>query len=321
MATPTTSSARRDQAAAAPAASRLRRVLRLAGAALAAAFFVWLFTRLPLADLAAQWQALPLDLLLAALAGQFLSYALRAQRVRAVLPGMSAAPLPACLRVVLLHNAANLLLPMRSGEASFPLLLKQRFGISASAAVGALVWLRIADLSVLCAVGLAAVASAGGIARLGLAVGLALFLGMSLPFFAWLAARVARRLDVHGRFDKFLLAAPESLWLATRSVLITWACWLPKLAALGFVLAALAQAPLALGLLGVIGGDLSTVLPVHAPGGVGSYEAGVLALVLPQTPIDAHWVGAAINLHALLLGFGLALGGIAAIWPRSGDTR
>ena len=34
-------------------------------------------------------------------------------------------------------------------------------------------------------------------------------------------------------------------------------------------------------LLGAIGGDLSTVLPIHTPGGFGTYEAGVMALASP----------------------------------------
>jgi uncharacterized membrane protein YbhN (UPF0104 family) len=297
-----------------PSAPRGKNLLRAGGAILAVAFFLWLASRLPLADLVHQWRALPASLLVAALAGQCLSYALRAQRVRAVLPSMANASLPDCLRVVLIHNALNILLPMRSGEASFPLLLNRRFGVPAAEAIGALVWLRIADLSVLCAVGLAAVASLGG--AIGTAILVALIVGASLPALAWLAARVVRARDAHGRFSDLLRAAPHGIYPATRSVVLTWLCWLPKLAALGFVLAALAQASPALGLIGVIGGDLSTVLPVHAPGGVGSYEAGVLALVLPFDPIDAHWVGAAINVHALLLGVALGLGLLASVWPR-----
>ena len=61
----------------------------------------------------------------------------------------------------------------------------------------------------------------------------------------------------------------------------TWVNWLVKLAALGWVLAALAPVGFAAGVLGAIGGDLTTVLPIHAPGGFGTYEAGVALLLAP----------------------------------------
>ncbi|MBL6752469.1 MAG: flippase-like domain-containing protein, partial [Nevskia sp.] len=102
---------------------------------------------------------------------------------------------------------------------------------------------------------------------------------------------------------------------------LSWLSWGVKLAALGLVLGALAQVPAYAGILGAIGGDLSTVLPVHAPGGFGSYEAGVLALLAPAA--DGAPLGpllaAAVDLHLLVLTTALLAG--AAAWACAPRAR
>jgi cellulose synthase/poly-beta-1,6-N-acetylglucosamine synthase-like glycosyltransferase len=80
---------------------------------------------------------------------------------------------------------------------------------------------------------------------------------------------------------------------------------------LASVFAVLASLPVPEALLGVIGGDLSTVLPLHAPGGFGTYEAGVMALVATAARPDAAVLAAAVNLHLLVLGIALLAGAIA----------
>ena len=86
-----------------------------------------------------------------------------------------------------------------------------------------------------------------------------------------------------------------------------------KLAALGIVLGLLAGLRPVLGTLGAIGGDLSTVLPLHAPGGFGTYEAGAMALLVPASAgADAGpLLAAAVNLHLLVLTTALIAGAVA----------
>ena len=61
------------------------------------------------------------------------SYCLRALRLHAEWHALIGVSWPECLRVAVFHTVAINLLPMRSGEASYPLMLKQRWGISAAA--------------------------------------------------------------------------------------------------------------------------------------------------------------------------------------------
>ena len=86
-----------------------------------------------------------------------------------------------------------------------------------------------------------------------------------------------------------------------------------KLAALGIVLGLLAKVSPLAGTLGAIGGDLSTVLPLHAPGGFGTYEAGAMALLAPASGAAdlGPLLAAAVNLHLLVLTTALIAGALA----------
>lgn len=53
--------------------------------------------------------------------------------------------------------------------------------------------------------------------------------------------------------------------------------WAVKVVVLAWVLAIMGVAPLAASFGGALGGELSSVLPVHAPAGVGTYAAAIVA--------------------------------------------
>jgi len=89
------------------------------------------------------------------------------------------------------------------------------------------------------------------------------------------------------------------------------------------LLASLANLPLGAGFCGALGGELAGVLPLQAPAGVGTYEAGVALgtqahvretpASAPGAPIaaantDNHRLifGAALAVHALMLVVALA---------------
>ena len=90
---------------------------------------------------------------------------------------------------------------------------------------------------------------------------------------------------------------------------MTWANWLVKLLTLAWLLGQFVPgASWNLLMTSVIGGELTSVLPVHAPGGFGTYEAGIL---LPLSRIIDAKVAAtgAVNLHLFVLGSSM-LGGL-----------
>jgi uncharacterized membrane protein YbhN (UPF0104 family) len=64
-------------------------------------------------------------------------------------------------------------------------------------------------------------------------------------------------------------------------------------------------------LLGAVGGELTSVLPAHGIAGAGTYEAGVVAALVPQGIRLSTALAAAVNLHLFLLGLSI-VGGLIA---------
>jgi len=112
---------------------------------------------------------------------------------------------------------------------------------------------------------------------------------------------------------KVLAGLPRDTAHFARGVLLTWANWLVKLAALAWILRQFVAIDWAGAGLGVLGGEVTSVLPIHAPGGFGTYEAGMLGALLPQGLDLAAATGAAINTHLFLLGSSLLFGLVAML--------
>lgn len=276
--------------------------------------------------LLAPWRELEAAPLLLAVGGMLLSYGVRALRIYLAERDIPRGRYFTCLRLILINNVVNLLLPARSGEASFPILMSRWFGIDPARATGTLIWLRLLDLHVLATVGAACAAggwlAASALSRLAwIAVG-----GAALSPLLLFAARgpLAQRLEgktgkVPALIARVLTGLPRRIDGLALDLSLSWLSWSIKLAALGWVLSRLAQIPQLLGTLGAIGGDLSTVLPVHAPGGFGTYEAGVIALLAPGQAPSGALLAAAVNLHLLVLTTALLAG--AAAWFAGGAGR
>lgn len=273
--------------------------------------------------LLAPWRRLPVDQLGLALAGLTVSYGVRALRIYLAERDIPRGNYGQCLRLVLLSNAFNLLLPMRSGEASFPLLMRRWFGIEVGRATGILVWLRLLDLHVLAAVGVVCAAS-GWLTRDSIAADwapLAAALCVAAPIALFILRRpLSTRLQTRsgrlaGLTYKILTGLPDGITGLMRDLGLTWLSWTIKLVGLGWVLSGLAELSKPLGVLGAIGGDLSTVLPIHAPGGFGTYEAGVLAILAPAMRPTPELLAAAVDLHLLVLTTALVAGAVAWIAP------
>ena len=101
------------------------------------------------------WASVPLVLVALVVVAQLASYSLRAYRVYRAEHEIPRGSWPDCLRLILLNNVTNLMLPARTGEASFPLLLNRWFGVGVTKGAGTLIWLRLLDFSVLAVLALA----------------------------------------------------------------------------------------------------------------------------------------------------------------------
>jgi hypothetical protein len=283
-------------------------------------------------------------------AGVLASHVLRALRLRSEWRPRTGATLGECLRLALLHNAAVLLLPFRSGEAGYAWWLHRSWGVSLAEALHSLLWLRLQDLAVL---GLLAVLlllpvplPVSALLTLALAGLMVTGVPALLRNLArrWAIDPVAGGGGVPGAVPRGVLAKTFAritakvlqALAARRSGVSSWVYaitnWSLRLLVVGGLLVALGVVDLPAGLRGALGGELGALSPLQGPAGLGTYEAGVWAGAawhgagaagaaassgaLPAAPSVAELAGAALAVHALWLATGLVAAALAAVLPR-----
>ncbi len=228
------------------------------------------------------------------------------------------------LRLTLVHNALVNVMPFRSGEVAFPVLLTRWFGIATGRAVVALLWLRAQDACVVLV--LAAIVWPGMPLAWRLVV-LAVIVGGAAAVPIW--ARRHRHTSSNessesnqgklARLRALLARSTESnasgwMWtIANWSVKLIAEAWLvalalgPRTDAYGGVYDAGSAA------LGAIGAELAAILPVQGIAGFGTFEAGAAALMATQGVAMTSGLEAALVLHAVVLALALIAGGLGAL--------
>jgi uncharacterized membrane protein YbhN (UPF0104 family) len=274
----------------------------------------WVHTRIGWPELLAPWRDLGLSAVGWAFLGVFASHVLRAVRIRDYF-GRSLRGRPgAVLSVSLVHNLLNTLLPMRTGEAAFPVLLRSRFGVETARSVPGLLLFRLLDLQVVLLLGVTVLTVGGEIHPIPGAVGLFL-LAMAPaalgPARSALLGRLPGGEAPGGRVSRWMRSGLESLPARgplLRTWVLTFLTWSVKLVAYGFILSTLGGFSAGAGILGSITGELSSVLPIHGVAGAGTYEAGVVLGLAPLGISLESAVRGAVNLHLFVLGTAMLLG-------------
>jgi glycosyltransferase 2 family protein len=251
----------------------------------------------------------------------FATYALRTIRIQYYFGANERPRYLPTLRVFALHNVLNNLMPMRSGEASFPILMRQEFGVPIKRSVAGLIYLRLLDLHVILVVAVALLTwTLGPQRRLMLAC------VSALPLLGFAGQKeIRRRLKSRNRVTRVLEEGLAGLPGSARQFGWVWfwtaANWAVRLLVLGLVLRAFLPLPLIDTLMGCIGGELSGVLPVSGLGGTGTYEGGVVAaLVATGSTADAALAGA-VNLHLFTFGTSLIGASLALLLPRGPGSQ
>ncbi len=244
------------------------------------------------------------------------SYAVRSIRIQTYFRPITSGRFPGVFRLVLIHNLLNNLLPMRTGEASFPVLMANRFSVAYSRSIPALVYLRVLDLHFVLVLG--GIVLLLGRSQLGWAI---LLLLAPIPYGAFrLQEGLQKRLvDRPGRIAKLgqsiLEGLPSSAGVFWSTWLWTTVNWSVKLLVLAWVLRSFAPIPFPTALLGATTGELSSVLPFHGIAGAGTYEAGILAGLLPLGIELEEALKGAVNLHLFVLGVAILAGIVATLIP------
>jgi hypothetical protein len=265
------------------------------------------------------WREMPAGELAAAFLLVFGSYGLRTVRVHRFFAPETSGHFLRSFRLILLHNLFNNLLPMRSGEASFPILMKREFRVPFSHSVPGLFYLRLMDLHFLLLLAAALLSLERGLPAL-----VALGFLLPLPFLAFLFQErirpapgasegwIGRLLE---RGMKGLPGTPSVFWWTW-----LWTCvnWGVKLLAFAWILRMFTSLPYPTALLGSITGEASSVLPIHGVAGAGTYEAGVAVGLLPLGVDTEVALRGGVNLHLFVLGASLLSGAIALLLPVRG---
>lgn len=284
---------------------------RLVALAITLGLLVWVLSGArwqEVADSLSRVSAIEIALAVAAFA---LSYLLRAARVHDEFAADTGARFASVLRLTLLHNASINILPFRSGEATFPLLLNRWFGVPTTRAIVALLWLRIQDAFVVLAL--------AAFVWPSLPVALRVLWVLAVLVAAWGIPVWARRhpeLETHsGRFAATVHRVRAALAESTRRSLRGWmwtvANWSVKLFAQAWLLAALLQTGVFTGMSGALGVELAAILPIQGVAGFGTYEAGGAALLAAHGIPFASGLNAALALHLFVIACALAAGGLA----------
>lgn len=251
------------------------------------------------------WLQLPLSAQMLALPLLLSSYLLRAWRNYDYFSDKLRGHWWRCIHVTLMHNALNHLLPLRGGELSFPLLMRRHFGLGYSRTVSALLLMRLMDVVVLALIALF-VSLQDNDYRWWLVVMLPLPLagfvlrGLILKLLLKHRGHTLARLAINTA-----TGLPRRFGGYCRCYLMTWFNWGAKLGMLTWLLAVMSNVEFLHAFFGVLGGELTSILPINSPAGLGSYEAGVIAAIVWWQPPSATLLAAAVNIHLLLLGSSL----------------
>jgi len=189
-------------------------------------------------------------------------------------------------------------------------LMRTEFGIPLARGTSALFVMRLLDLhALLAAAGIGfAIASPHNIVAWIVWVSF-----LSLPVVAFALRRPLLRLAgtmLPVKAQKLVVEVERGLPVDAAAFTRAWAMtvinWLVKVLVLAWALNLMGVLPMAASFGGALGGELSSVLPVHAPGGVGTYPAGITAGAVAlgassEKTALAALAQASINAHLLII--------------------
>ncbi|GEO84452.1 MULTISPECIES: lysylphosphatidylglycerol synthase domain-containing protein [Alphaproteobacteria] len=238
------------------------------------------------------------------------TYVARAWRLHDYFPRETSGRFVELFHLAQVHNLLNIMLPFRSGETSFPLLMRSEFSVPLLRGTSALLVMRVLDLHALLAAGGLGLVLEAADKRLPAALWIA-FLIAPVPAYLLKGPVLARvRPKLKGKLGRILDGINEGLPVNAASLVRAWFAtavnWGVKVVVFAWVLGLMGVSPLAATFGGALGGELSSVLPFHAPGGVGTYPAaiaaGALALGASSAKEGIDLLGrAAVNLHLIII--------------------
>ena len=248
------------------------------------------------------------------------TYIFRAVRFSVMFPDISVLELSAVMAV---HTFFNNVLPFRSGEASFPIILRKLFGVDIAISSVALLFARVLDifsLSLLFSVSAFAVATKNkGLLWIPLLISVVLLGTLFLG--AKAVKKLKNRFSILGNISSFFhgfISLNSSLLLFLFSLLT----WLFKFVSFLFILkAGDVELSFFQTVFSSTFGELTSILPVHSVGGFGTYEAGLTGGFKLLGIKTDRALTVAFYFHIVLLSMSAVLAGLGWIFLSSRIRR
>jgi hypothetical protein len=209
------------------------------------------------------------------------------------------------LSLTFLHNAAVILVPFRVGELGYPVLVQKLLNVSLQQCIRSLLWLRFQDGIVLLSLAFLLLPFLSTELRIA---GLLVFVTLGLATQKWWL-RLLRSRHFLIRQVRAFLHQRSSPWGWFWSA----ANWIVKLLVVSLMLSNLTGLDTLQTLRGALAGELSALLPLTGPAGLGTYEAGV------WTGLGLTWqemkglMGSVLLTHLFFLCISL-LGAVVALY-------
>ena len=209
------------------------------------------------------------------------------------------------LSLTFLHNAAVILVPFRVGELGYPVLVQKLLNVSLQQCIRSLLWLRFQDGIVLLSLAFLLLPFLSTELRIA---GLLVFVTLCLATQKWWL-RLLRSRHFLIRQVRAFLHQRSSPWGWFWSA----ANWIVKLLVVSLMLSNLTGLDTLQTLRGALAGELSALLPLTGPAGLGTYEAGV------WTGLGLTWqemkglMGSVLLTHLFFLCISL-LGAVVALY-------
>lgn len=261
-------------------------------------------------SIVAEWKSIGYGTVALAIGLLVATYFVRAWRLYDYFPRETSGRFIELFHLAQVHNLLNIMLPFRSGETSFPLLMRSEFDVPLLHGTSALLVMRLLDLHALLAAGGLGLVVA---AEQKMLAGLLWLVFLLAPIPAFLVKEPllrALRPRLKGKLARILGGVVEGLPATLAALLRAWFAtvlnWGVKVLVFAWALGLMGVGPLTATFGGAIGGELSSVLPFHAPAGVGTYSAGIVAGALSlgaSTARDAMdlLARASINMHLMIM--------------------
>ena len=257
------------------------------------------------------WTLIPIIELIPSIILVLLSYLLRSIRI---MDWFDRAQFPSSTQVMLQHNLWNNLLPMRTGELSFPVLATKHLETDIPKSLIALFWFRVFDLLCICVILVSA---------LSLWLDYPVFIAPALFVFCifipgvnFLQKKIPTLLTNQKpkliTVLKRLKTESRQLW---RCLLWSLTNWISKLLAYASIFSIFANTDFVGSLIAVIGGEFTSILPIHGIAGLGTYEAGIVSISLALNMSYENTLAAGVNLHLFLLSITLFTGLLSLLFP------